>query len=94
MNAGIDAMIRRAYFISPIVDMEKLILNMISTGVMIRLGMVYENMMINVRPTNLKLRDRAIRILSAVTGEGYDACGRALDEAGGSIRNAIDLLKK
>ncbi len=73
---------------------QKLILNMISTGVMIRLGMVYENMMINVRPTNIKLRDRAIRILCAVSGQEYAACGKALDEADGSIRDAIAILKK
>jgi len=43
---------------------QKLILNMLSTGTMIRLGKTYENWMVDVRPTNLKLRERAIRIVS------------------------------
>ena len=46
----------------------KLVLNMLSTGVLIRLGYVYGNLMVNVQPTNTKLADRAARIIAAVTG--------------------------
>ena len=46
---------------------QKLVLNMISTGVMVRLGKVYSNLMVDVRPTNSKLRGRATRIVSAIT---------------------------
>src|SRR5579875_261007 len=46
----------------------KLVLNMISTGVMVRLGYVYGNLMVNVQPTNTKLRDRAARIIATLTG--------------------------
>ena len=46
----------------------KLVLNMLSTGVMIRLGYVYGNLMVNVQPTNEKLTDRARRITASITG--------------------------
>ncbi len=46
----------------------KLVLNMLSTGAMIRTGLVYGNLMVNVQPTNEKLKDRAIRIIAAATG--------------------------
>ena len=46
---------------------HKMIINMISTAVMIRQGHVYENMMVNLRPTNIKLRARMIRIVSEIT---------------------------
>jgi N-acetylmuramic acid 6-phosphate etherase len=66
----------------------KLVLNMLSTGVMIRLGYVYGNLMVNVEPTNEKLRDRACRIISAITGVPYDEASRLLSEAG-AVRTAI-----
>ena len=46
----------------------KLVLNMLSTGVMIKTGAVYGNLMVNVQPTNAKLVDRAQRIIMAATG--------------------------
>jgi N-acetylmuramic acid 6-phosphate etherase len=66
----------------------KLVLNMLSTGVMIRLGYVYGNLMVNVQPTNEKLTDRARRIISAITGVSYDEASRLLDEAG-AVRTAV-----
>jgi N-acetylmuramic acid 6-phosphate etherase len=66
----------------------KLVLNMISTGVMVRLGYVYGNLMVNVQPTNTKLRDRAARIIATLTG--LDAMGaEALLEEAGSVRVAV-----
>lgn len=66
----------------------KLVLNMISTGVMIKLGYVYENLMVNIQPTNEKLIDRARRIIAAITGVSYDEASSLLN-AGDSVRTAI-----
>ncbi len=71
---------------------QKLVLNMLSTGAMIRTGKVYENMMINVRPTNVKLKDRAARIAAEVSGADYDAACKAVEKTG-SVKEAIKLLK-
>jgi N-acetylmuramic acid 6-phosphate etherase len=66
----------------------KLVLNMISTGVMIRLGYVYGNLMVNVQPTNGKLTDRARRIIAAIAGVSYEEASWLLAEAG-SVRVAV-----
>lgn len=71
---------------------QKLVLNMISTGVMIKLGRVHGNMMAYVRPSNKKLRDRAIRIICAENGASYESAAQALDDAKGDIRRAINSL--
>lgn len=68
---------------------HKMILNMISTGVMIKLGHVYENLMINLQPSNVKLRDRMIRITCDITGKAYDECEKLLEENGFEIKRAI-----
>lgn len=73
---------------------HKMILNMISTGVMIRLGHVYENLMINLRPSNVKLRARMIRIVSDITGETAEVSERLLNENGFVIRRAIEAWKE
>jgi N-acetylmuramic acid 6-phosphate etherase len=70
----------------------KMVLNMISTGVMIRLGYVYGNLMVNVQPTNGKLVDRARRIIAAIAGVSYDEAS-ALLNAAGSVRVAIVMHK-
>lgn len=72
----------------------KLVLNMISTAVMVKLGHVYGNLMVNVQPTNRKLEDRARRIIQAATGEPYDQAAELLDRAGRSVRVAIVMQKK
>lgn len=65
----------------------KLVLNMLTTGVCVQLGYVYGNLMVNVQPTNAKLRDRAARIVSALTGlETPEAS--ALIEQAGSVKAA------
>ena len=72
----------------------KLVLNMLSTATMIRLGYVYGNRMVNVKPTNAKLRDRAIRIVvegGAVDGERAEAL---LDQAAGSVRTALVMARR
>jgi N-acetylmuramic acid 6-phosphate etherase len=67
----------------------KLVLNMISTAVMIRLGHVYGNLMVNVQPGNEKLRDRARRIVARVTGVSPTRAAEVLDQAGNNVRVAI-----
>jgi N-acetylmuramic acid 6-phosphate etherase len=70
----------------------KLVLNMLSTGLMIRTGAVYGNLMINVKPTNDKLIDRAHRIIMATTGCDRFTATRLLIEAG-SVKVAIAMQK-
>lgn len=66
----------------------KLVLNMLSTGVMIRSGATLGNLMVNVQPTNAKLRDRARRILMTATGCDEARAAELLAEAG-SLKTAI-----
>jgi N-acetylmuramic acid 6-phosphate etherase len=70
----------------------KLALNMLSTGAMIRLGMVYGNLMVNVQPTNVKLKDRATRIIAAATGVDEKRAAELLAETG-AVRVAIVMQK-
>jgi N-acetylmuramic acid 6-phosphate etherase len=70
----------------------KLVLNMLSTGTMVRLGYVFGNLMVNVQPTNEKLRDRATRIVATVTGLGYQDAAALLHSAG-SVKTAIVMAK-
>jgi N-acetylmuramic acid 6-phosphate etherase len=70
----------------------KLVLNMLSTGVMIRTGAVYGNLMVNLRPTNAKLVDRAQRILMAATGCDQPTAA-ALLETAGSVKTGIVMQR-
>jgi N-acetylmuramic acid 6-phosphate etherase len=70
----------------------KLVLNMLSTGVMVRTGAVYGNLMVNVKPTNDKLIDRAHRIIMAATGCDRYTATRLLIEAQ-SVKTAIAMQK-
>lgn len=67
----------------------KLALNTISTTLMIRSGRVYENLMVDLRATNAKLRDRAARIISTLTGLARDDAFNLLDRAGGVVKTAV-----
>jgi N-acetylmuramic acid 6-phosphate etherase len=70
----------------------KLVLNMLSTGAMIRIGMVYGNLMVNVQPTNVKLKDRAVRIIAAAAEVEEDRAAELLTQAG-TVRTAIVMQK-
>ena len=70
----------------------KLVLNMLSTGAMIRTGMVFGNLMVNVQPTNEKLKDRAIRIIAAATEVDEEQAAALLEQAG-AVRVAIVMQK-
>lgn len=68
---------------------QKLILNMLSTGAMVRSGYVYENLMINLKPSNVKLRGRVVRIVREITGLEEAAATKLLEENNWIIRDAI-----
>src|ERR1700677_3824401 len=70
----------------------KLVLNMISTGVMIKTGAVYGNLMVNVQPTNGKLTDRARRIIMAATGIDQPSAATLLEKSG-SVKTANAMQK-
>jgi N-acetylmuramic acid 6-phosphate etherase len=72
----------------------KMVLNMISTGVMIRLGYVYGNLMVNVQPTNAKLEDRARRIIEQAAEVSAQRAAELLEASGRSVRTAIVMEKK
>lgn len=67
---------------------QKITLNTISTAVMVLLGKTYGNLMVDVRATNTKLRDRAVRIVDLVTGVGTERAFAALEAAGWSAKLA------
>ncbi len=68
---------------------QKLVLNMISTMLMIRYGKIYSNLMVDVIPSNEKLVDRARRVIVEATGVEYDRAGQLLEEANNSVKHAI-----
>ncbi len=71
---------------------QKLVLNMLSTAVMVRLGRTYGNLMVDVRATNAKLRERARRIVAEATGADEDAVRHALASTDGRAKDAILVL--
>jgi N-acetylmuramic acid 6-phosphate etherase len=73
---------------------QKLVLNMITTSSMIRLGKVYGNLMVDLKMNSRKLEERAKRVLMIATGVGYADAARILGEAGGHVKTAIVMVKK
>jgi len=72
---------------------QKLVLHLLSTAAMVRLGRVYDNWMIDVALTNRKLRERGLRILSEAAGATVADAQRALRQAGHDLRLALMMLK-
>lgn len=72
---------------------HKMVLNMLSTASMVRLGHVYENLMIDVVLTNQKLRDRGLRILAEASGTDVSAAELALRQSGHNVRVALVMLR-
>jgi N-acetylmuramic acid 6-phosphate etherase len=68
---------------------QKLVLNMVSTAVMVKLGKVYGNLMVDVQPTNQKLRARAVRIVAEITDLAEPAAQHLLEQAGGQVKTAV-----
>jgi N-acetylmuramic acid 6-phosphate etherase len=72
---------------------QKMVLNMLSTAAMARLGHVYENLMIDVKPSNKKVSDRIVRILAEASGKSLSASEHALRQSGHNLRIALVMLK-
>ncbi|MEM1485658.1 N-acetylmuramic acid 6-phosphate etherase [Oscillospiraceae bacterium PP1C4] len=68
---------------------QKMILNMISTSLMIKYGKVYKNLMVDVQPTNEKLVERAKRIIAESSGCSYEKAAHYLTESGANVKIAI-----
>jgi N-acetylmuramic acid 6-phosphate etherase len=71
---------------------QKLVLNLLTTSAMIKMGKVYENLMVDVRASNVKLHNRAIRIVSQATGATHSDCEAALTSADWQCKTAILML--
>ncbi len=72
---------------------QKMVLNMLSTGTMIKLGKVYENLMVDVEPTNLKLIERSKRIIMEATGVEEDTAIKYLEETDYDVKLSILMIK-
>lgn len=72
---------------------QKLILNMISTTAMIRLGKVYQNLMMDLHASNQKLRERSLRIVMEATGAGYEEASLAMKATDNHVKTAIVMLE-
>jgi N-acetylmuramic acid 6-phosphate etherase len=72
---------------------QKLTLNMLTTASMIRMGKVYENMMIDLQMTNKKLVERSKRIVMTATGVDYETAAEYLEKAGGHVKTALVMIK-
>ncbi|KYH37262.1 MAG: N-acetylmuramic acid 6-phosphate etherase [Candidatus Bathyarchaeota archaeon B24] len=72
---------------------QKMILTMLSTAVMVKLGRVYSNLMVSLLPISSKLRERARRIVMTEAGVDYETAAKTLEETGYDIKAAIIMLK-
>lgn len=72
----------------------KMVLNIISTTLMIQSGRIFENLMVDLRATNDKLRDRAARIVTTLTGLSRTDALALLDESGGNVKCAIVMQRR
>ena len=72
---------------------QKMVLNMLSTGAMIKIGKTYENFMIDLMPTNEKLKDRAIRIVAEIAETSASNALKTLLECGWKVKVAIMMIK-
>lgn len=71
---------------------QKQILNMITTGAMVKWGKAYENLMVDMIPSNEKLHQRAIKIITEATGVSADQARAALQQGDGTVKNAIVMI--
>ena len=70
----------------------KLVLNMLTTASMIRMGKVYGNMMIDLMMTSRKLEERSKRVVMMITGVSYEEAARVLKEARGHVKTALVMI--
>ena len=66
---------------------------MLTTTAMIKMGKVYENMMIDLQPTNKKLSERSKKIVMTITGVSYHEAEKFLKESGGHVKTALVVIK-
>ena len=72
---------------------QKMVLNMLTTGAMVKIGKVYKNLMIDVKPTNIKLKDRAARIVAEIAQVKNDVALNTLEENGYNLKEAVLQIK-
>ncbi|WP_235821508.1 N-acetylmuramic acid 6-phosphate etherase [Anaerococcus urinomassiliensis] len=72
----------------------KMVLNMITTTAMIKIGKVYDNLMVDLKPTNEKLVDRATKIISEISGYDYESSKKILSQANNNVKSAIIMATK
>ena len=72
---------------------QKLVLNMLSTATMVRLGKTYENLMVDLKTASRKLEERTKRVFMQATGARYEEAAPALKRAGGSLKTAIVMRR-
>lgn len=72
---------------------QKMVLNMLTTGAMVKIGKVYKNFMVDVRPTNIKLKDRAVRIVSQIADVSSEDALTTLENNSYMVKEAIIQLK-
>jgi len=70
------------------------VLNILTTLAMVRLGKVLGNLMVDLNPSNVKLRDRAVRIVCELTGADYDAAKAALEKSNWAVKVAAENLRR
>ena len=73
---------------------QKMVLNMLSTAAMIKLGKVYENMMVDLQVTNKKLEERSKRIIMTITGADYERAKQVLVQAAGHAKTAVVMIQE
>ena len=72
---------------------QKMVLNMLTTGAMVKTGKTYKNYMVDVKPTNIKLKDRAIRIVSQIAQTDYETAKMTLENNNFKVKEAILQIK-
>ena len=72
---------------------QKMILNMLTTASMVRIGKTYGNLMVDVRPTNSKLKNRAVAITSRICGSNEETALKILEENGWNLKEAVLQIK-
>lgn len=72
---------------------QKMVLNMLTTAAMVKIGKTYKNFMVDVKPTNIKLKDRAVRIVSSISCSNEDNARKTLENNGWHVKEAIIQLK-
>lgn len=72
---------------------QKMVLNMLTTCAMVKIGKTYKNFMVDVKPTNMKLKDRAVRIVSSISASNEDNARKTLENNGWHVKEAIIQLK-